>query len=159
MFSHKTPSIFTKLCTLALVLLLLAASPAVAGECYEETPLPNSLEITPPDSNLPADTARFVGIWSNGKWDDKLCHTLAVLSLDADGSAEAIYSYGTYAGWNIRKAEYFKSQGTIADGKLTLETFRNGAKAVYWFSGDDLKGSYTNSNGGTSWVTLTDVSP
>ncbi|MBC8270135.1 MAG: hypothetical protein H8E36_15440 [Rhodospirillaceae bacterium] len=166
MASLKISAILTRSTTLALALLLLAGcqttnvgttnTEVAEGGCLAETPLSTDLSISPPSADVPDDIARFSGVWGNGKWDDKLCHTLAVVSIDADGNAEAIYSYGTYSGWDIRKAEYFKPNGKIADGKLTLETFRNGAKAVYWFSGDVLKGSYTR-NGNTSYVTLSRV--
>ena len=118
------------------------------------TPLPQNLEITQPGADVPADLAGFVGKWGNGKWDGKLCHTLVVLGVNQGGNASAIYSWGTYAGWDVTQGNS-RRVGTIENGKLTLERFGNGAEAAYWFEGDALRGSYTNARGDISLVKLT----
>jgi hypothetical protein len=129
---------------------------AAESACFEQTPLPNPVPISPPSADVPEEISQFSGIWSNGKWDGKLCATLVVASVDAAGNVEAIYSHGAFAGWDILNADYFKSKGKVADGKLILEKFRNGAVVTYWFSGEKLKGSYFR-NGGTSNVTLSRI--
>lgn len=125
------------------------------NNCIDQTPLPEPMSVTPPGGDVSDEISRFSGMWSNGKWDNKLCATLVVTSVDAAGNAKAIYSHGTYSGWDIRQPEYSYHSGKITDGKLTLETFSNDADVSYWFSDDKLMGSYTKN--GTSYVTLTKI--
>lgn len=138
------------------VMLALIAAPAAAGECIDETPLPESLKISPPADGVPADVAAFSGIWGDAKWDGSLCHTLVVKSIDANGDAEVVYSYGSFVPWGIHNPEYFEPSGTIEDGTLTLERFRNGAKVSYTLDGDKLKGRYVI-NGNVSRVKLSRI--
>lgn len=119
--------------------------------CYEETPLPSDLEITIPTEDVPAELARFSGVWGDGAWDGKLCHTLVVQSIDKYGNVITIYSTGDYASMD---AEYNKIPGIIKNGRLVLSTFPNGAETSYWFVGDLLEGSYIRENI-NSTVTLT----
>ncbi|MBC8337648.1 MAG: hypothetical protein H8E39_03060 [Alphaproteobacteria bacterium] len=144
---------------LVLVLAIATAQPSMAAmDCVAETPLPNNLAMTQPASDVPQALARYVGTWV-GAWQDRggdaLCHRLVITSIDAAGRAYGIYSYGTYAGWNISRSNFFKVQGDIFDQKLVLVQFPSGNQARYWFSGDNLHGLYETSRGQTSDIVLT----
>lgn len=134
------------------------ANSKAESTCIEQTPLPKPTPIIAPSEDVTNEFSQFSGIWSNGKWDNKLCATLVVTSIDAGGNAKAIYSHGAYAGWNIPKPKFFNASGEIEDGKLILKTFGNGANVAYWFSEDSLKGSYTR-RGNTVFTTLSKVVP
>jgi len=134
----------------------IATSDVVKGNCIDQTPLPQPVPMNQPSEDVPNEISRFFGVWSNGKWNEKLCTTLAVTSVDAAGNAKAIYSYGTYAGWNIQQPNQFETSGEITNDRLRLETFGNGADVSYWFSDGKLKGTYTR-NDNTSYVTLTKI--
>ena len=143
---------------LAIVLTLVAAcsitlssTAALAEEC--ETPLPGGYEVESPGANVPEEFARYSGKWGNGKWDGNLCHTLVVTSVTENGDVSVIYSWGKYWKWGIKQPDYTHHKGTIVDGKLKLEQFRNGAEVKYWFIDEDLKGTYKR-RGSTSLVTL-----
>ena len=120
------------------------------------TPLPRNMEVVAPTPTTPVEFAKFVGVWGGGKWDDKLCHTLVVESVDPRGNVRAIYSYGTYEGWDIHNADWFRPTGTIKGGVLKLTTFRNGAEVTYRMEGDSLSGEYLR-RGNVSLVDLVRV--
>lgn len=134
-----------------LLVLASIATDVRAEEC--STPLPD-YQVTPADATVPVEFARFLGRWSNGRWDGKLCGQLVVESVDAYGNVVAIYSHGTYSGWRIDEPGSFRTPGKIVDGKLHLAKFRNGAKASYWLIGDTLKGDYRNAGGKHSYIEL-----
>lgn len=123
-----------------LAVFLLVSS----GYADSHIPLPDDLNISPPDENVPEHYARFSGTWNGGKWSGNLPHTLIVESIDAEGSVVAVYAWGDYAGWNITKG-WSRHEGVISGNRLTLETFRNGANARYELVDDGtLLGRYMN---------------
>mgnify|MGYP001322088555 FL=1 len=123
---------------------------AFAESC--DSPLPNDIKVIQPSSNVPSDIAKFSGTWGNGMWAGKFCHTLIIENVIADGTADFVYSWGTYGAWNIFEG-HSRGKGKIADGKLMM-TFQNGAIVVtYWFEGEKLKGLYKRSRR-TTKVTL-----
>ena len=78
---------------------------------------------------------------------------MVVGDVDKDGHAAVVYSWGEYGPWDIHEPGYLEVSGTIADGKLTLETFSSGANVSYKLSGEKLKGKYVLS-GRTSRIKL-----
>ena len=125
----------------------------VASTSACTTPLPENVEIAQPTDTVPPQLAKFAGTWGHGKWDGKLCHTLVVQRVTSAGNVRAIYSWENYSGWNAHEGNS-QHVGSIADGKLTLERFDNGADVTYWFEGDTLMGSYVNASGARSIITL-----
>ena len=111
---------------------------ALAAEC--DTPLP--VNFTPPTKSVEGGANEFIGVWGGGKWDKKLCHTLVVESVDADGKAQVIYSYGVYDKWNIKKPGFNRDTGVIVDSVLTLDWSKNGIKVEYRLDNGKLKGKY-----------------
>ena len=129
----------------AVSLFLLAACAetyTTDGSTACKTPLPADFTVTPPAESVPPEYAKFSGIWGDGKWEGKLCHTLVVTEVNEDGSVSAIYSHGRYEGWNIHHAGFFTLSGVIEDGVLELERLGTGVKANYRFQGEKLLGSY-----------------
>ncbi len=91
-----------------LVLALFGTPIASAQECDAVLP---TYEIATPKQDVPEAYERFLGLWGNGKWDDKLCHKLVVESVDMDGNVSAIYSWGVYEGWGLRRPSYLRRRG------------------------------------------------
>ena len=120
-----------------LAFTIMAAN--AADSCI--SPLPK-YKITTPAEEMPKDISRFVGVW-NGYWEDNdkdaLCHTLVVKKVALKGKkikVWAIYSHGTYAGWDINKGNYSSYKGRIKDNKLTLK-LKNGRSVSYQFTSDN----------------------
>lgn len=136
------------------ILAAIAAPQPTQAAC--STPLPDDVDVVQPDSSVPAAYARFVGKWGDAKWDGKLCHTLVVESVDAEGNATVVYSYGVYTPWDIYEADWVRTLAEVSDEELQLDRFSNGARATYWFSDDKLKGKYLR-GGGRSNITLSRI--
>ena len=130
--------------------LILNSAPALADEDCR-TPLPSGFKLAPPPPGLPDDLRRFHGAWGNGKWDGKLCHTLVLEVLDSSGSVNAIYSWGDFAGWNLKQG-YSTHQGRISGDAVDLPRFSNGAKVDYQLAGGKLSGSYVRKGNVTKIV-------
>lgn len=130
---HKFAKIVLSATVLCAPLML-----AHAAEC--ETPLPEN--FAPPVKSAEGGANEFIGVWGGGKWDKKLCHTLVVESVDADGKAKVIYSYGVYDKWNIKKPGFNRDTGLIVDSVLTLDWSKNGIKVEYRLDNGKLKGKY-----------------
>lgn len=146
------------------VLLLVAAGCAGLQEydasCIKETPLPViERDPIPPAKDVPEEFARFSGIWAGGKWDGfrgTLCNTLVVFSVDKNGTAKLVYSWGDQPNWNTSPG-WILVTATISGNRMVLERFRNNVQAEYYFQVVDgkptLSGIYPH-NFGVSYVTL-----
>jgi hypothetical protein len=126
-----------------VVMLLIPIQAPLSATC--ETPLPEDVSVERPAPNLTPEQARLFGTWGNGKWDGVLCNTLVVEAIDEKGNVKAIYSWGTYSGWNIWKGQNRVFGKLIEDNKIRFE-FGNGAIVTYWFSGEELEGTYDRNN-------------
>jgi hypothetical protein len=124
-----------------------AARAAEARFGFTDIRLPANLHIFPPGPEVPADAARFVGVWA-GSWDYILNHVLVVeeLRLTPDGGVEAIviYAVGVAPQWEIRAPSWVRLRGTIKDGQLVLIT--KAAVFVYHFRDGELRA--TRDSGG-----------
>ena len=136
-----------------LTFVLGLSMPAAAQVC--DTPMPG-YKVTAPAASVVPDQARFIGVWK-GKWEDKLCHTFVVMSIDAD-EVEVIYSFGVYEPWGIKAGGYGRYIAKFDGEMLRLPTFRNGADASYRFDGGVLTGRYVTKRGGVSYVRLEEAS-
>lgn len=99
----------------------LASSVLIAG-CADTSVAPNvplSSGMTPalsaPAANVPASLAAFAGKWG-GYWDGALPSNLIVESVNAQGDASGIYSWGTGAGVSTPGATRFRAR--IENGVL-----------------------------------------
>jgi hypothetical protein len=70
-------------------------APAGAAGPGCQTPMPKDVKIDAPAAGLPADQARFLGVW-NGVWNGGACAVLAVQSIDAAGKVKLIYANPEY---------------------------------------------------------------
>jgi hypothetical protein len=124
--------------TIFIILTLFGTlTPATFGAACQ-TYLPSDLGLRSPPPNVPSKFAKFAGVWGNGTWEGKLCSTLVVQSVDADGRASVIYSRGTYRPWNIYRSNYVRVPIRITSGTLTFKT-PMGAALAYQFSGTNSK--------------------
>jgi len=108
--------------------------------CRAQCPLPPDVSISLPGPEVPADIAAFSGAWGGGAWGGELPTFLVVESVNADGTAKIVYSYGKSprfdAGWT-------RIDATIAGGHMHMTPSR-GVTLDFWIDGDgSLYGLYT----------------
>ena len=138
-----------------IVLSIIVACVGFVAACTppgppEPAPALTEYEITIPGDEVPAELARFSGVWS-GKWGGNLDGRLAVLTVSPTGSVEAVYAFGELR--DRFGAGQTEVTGQIADGVLTLETFGNGAVVTYQFdSAAALAGRYSRDGNITNGV-------
>jgi hypothetical protein len=133
--------------TLALVAMLIVGSSistsALASaeypECFAETPLPDiAKNPTPSTADMPKKFAKWIGVWGGGKWDDKRCTTLVVLTVNENGEAQVVYSWGAHS--TRQSTPGFKhKKATISDDSEKME-FRYSEKYTVTFSFDTKDG-------------------
>ena len=129
------------LLTLAAVLCpVVASSPASA-----QVPMPADLHIAAPEPGVPADAARFAGVWGDGAWGGMLPTALAVERVDATGAVEAVYAVGPSEPF-ATQAQWFRVQGVVADGVLTLQ-LRGGNAVAFTWTPSGLVGRFTAAAG------------
>jgi hypothetical protein len=121
-----------------LVVLAPIGNRAYAEEC--DTPLPAN--VTRPTQQAETGNLAFIGVWGNAKWDNKLCHTLVVESVDADGNAQIVYSYGVYEKWGIKRPGYMRDKALIVDSTLVMDGSKDKARVEYKLVDGKLKGKY-----------------
>lgn len=128
--------------------------PKTATACIDQARVSRDVKVAKPAPDVPKDYARFLGLWSNGKWGGVLCNSLLVSSIDAAGNAHVIYAWGASDDWHMDEPGTVETEAKVLDNKLRLKPFKNGAKVTYWFSGGILKGRYRSRNGTSSFVEL-----
>ncbi len=79
----------------------LGPSDAVAAEDCK-TQLWGNVSIQSPAADVPENLKRWSGLYGGGRWDGVMCNSLAVLSVDKDGSANVQYAWGAAPQWNAR---------------------------------------------------------
>lgn len=127
---------------LAAATALWLCTSAVGQVCT--TPLPSDVvKASPGDSGRGA----FLGVWGNGMWDGKLCHTLAVESLSGEGAAIVVYSYGAYPAWNIKAPGFYRLEGKFEGDTLHLDFPSIRARAEYKLANGSLQGQYFSASG------------
>ena len=100
------------------------------------------MNIRTPAADVPEKYAGFLGRWGPGKWDGELCHVLVVESIDSEGEAEVIYSWGISERWNIKQAGWVRNIGRVVGFKLKMKQPYNEDRVNYWLDGDMLYGRY-----------------
>jgi hypothetical protein len=137
----------------------------VAPAC--DASLPDDLTIEPPGESVPAEMARFSGIWGNGRLQGMLCTALAVTSIDETGAASVVVSWGKQELWGIDEPGFTELPAKIEDGKLRFD-LRIGwfsklfginiGRLTYWFAGENLRGAFLQPRSGT-YVMLKKIEP
>lgn len=67
--------------------------------CASLPPLPATLNIVPPSSDVPPEIAAFSGIW-DGKWSNEQDTVLVIEKIDTQ-KAEVIISLGNFTMWSV----------------------------------------------------------
>lgn len=116
-----------------------SGKPSKASSLIQPTPLPETLNIVPPGSDVPAEIAAFSGIWE-GIWNNGRSATIAIEEINPP-EVIAIYSWGFMnwrhgeAGWARYMARVEKNSIIIerdARRKITATLLENGEmRAVY----------------------------
>ncbi len=120
--------------------LFASAVYASAESC--ESPLPDNVNIRTPSADVPEKYAGFSGRWGPGKWDGELCPVLVVETVDSEGEAEVIYSWGTSERWNIKQVGWIRIVGQVLGSKLKMKLYNGQVDVNYWLDGDILYGRY-----------------
>ena len=89
---------------LFLVIFLIMKLPVTGyktvGPGSSDAPLP-SYELKKVEQDVSPEFAKFMGLWSKGKWEGVLDYKLIVESVDRDGNASIIACWGKYDKWRI----------------------------------------------------------
>lgn len=109
-------------------------------------PLPQDMEIVPPNPGLPPGIKAFSGKWF-GVWDGILQHVLVVEQISPP-NVTAIYAYGSAPSWNINNPSYSRVQGEIEPGTLKLTLRRTAATVTYRIQPDGSLDATYESRGG-----------
>ena len=122
-----------------------ASAPASPPDCRLHTPRPDDAKLTPPGPEVPAEVARYAGVWT-GAWlteqgEDALCSSLIVERVHGNGFAEVIYSYGAYEPWNLLTPGYFRAAARVTDGVLRFRS-GNGDRFAFTHVADGLTATY-----------------
>ena len=149
------------ICSLALVAMFIVGSPiststsALAAaeypECFAATPIPDiAKNPTPPSADMPRKFAKWIGVWGGGKWKDKVCAALVVLTVDEIGIAQIVHSVGDHP-YKKKAIAGFRYIGnaTISDDGEMLEYKPNKKHTVtYSFDKKDGKPFLNGTNYG-----------
>lgn len=121
------------LLTISCMLFSALATPVAAAETYE-APLHNDISVGQVADDYSAEHAALLGLRADGLWNGVLCSALVAQDMDSEGNVRFVYSWGTYAGWNVLKGRA-RGVGRM-DGNTIRMTFHNGAKVSYARDGD-----------------------
>lgn len=100
-------------------------------------------KIKHPKNGVPAEHARFLGVWQDGAWDqEEWCHDLYVTEVLADGSVKLLEAYGP-SKKRSTAGVVFNRTGKIEDNVLTFIGAGN-ARLKYKLVGNYLVGERTD---------------
>ncbi len=99
------------------------------GGCASTAPLPATLDIVPPSSDVPREIAAFSGVWT-GKLRDVLDTILVVEKINIK-KAEIIVSIGQSAVVSGSRSSYFYATAEVLPGPAIEWTAPDGARFVY----------------------------
>lgn len=124
---------------------------STARRCAAVTPLPRDLAVAPAAAGVPAQYARFLGVWS-GTWNGGACGSLAVTAVEADGTATVIYAFDPKLGSDNENPTHVRGR-IDGDGELSIRVGLRQTEVAYHFpSPGILHGTYYNTRwGGGRW--------
>lgn len=144
---------------LAIVALLFASTPNI-GEAQDDlkfkTPLPNTIRIVRPGSDVPKEVVAFSGIWV-GVWKGAYGSRDGGIVVErvTPTTATIIYSWGVNAR-NIDSTDGFRRFQAAVEGNILRATFSNGTKVSYALRDDGkLEATYQAPGYAISYSTLT----
>ncbi len=97
-------------------------------------PLPSTWEFEQPAADVPAEIARWHGVWA-GSWADELKYALVVEKVAPDGAVQVIYAVGDSAAWSVYR-NWNRQAARIEGGQLIFERF--GAMISHELTSDSL---------------------
>ncbi len=130
----------------ALAILPLICGPALApaqgaSDCPSQ--LWGSVSIVP-RQDAPDDARRWLGLFGGGRWDEVLCHSLAVLEVRSDGSARVQYAWDVAPQWNVYRSGFDTYSAKIEGNRLVFAIPAIGANVEYVITGDRLIGTWSS---------------
>jgi dienelactone hydrolase len=106
-----------RLFALAMVIQIVPSA-AFADRLIDGVPIPDDAKVVPPSAAVPENQQRFLGAWV-GRWGAGLKHILIVESLQPDGSASVIYSWGDSPGLSITRG-FIRIGANLSGDTLTI---------------------------------------
>lgn len=125
----------------------LSGFPVAQAQDDCRTQLWGDAKITPPAADVPEELRRWSGLYGNGRWNRTLCNSIAVLSVDKNGSAKVQYAWGTAPTWGIYRAGFDVYPAKINGDSLSFAIPSFGVNVVYTRIGDRLHGTWTSALG------------
>lgn len=114
------------------------------ADCYT-VELFTVADVKKPKDEVPAEWAKFSGVWGKAGWEGKWCHDLHVLTISPDGQVELMELHAPYEPWG-KPATAFRRKGYMTkEGRLRL--VYSGVKVDYWFENGQLYGLREEGNG------------
>lgn len=92
-----------------------------------------------PAAEVPADVARFLGVWKDAAWNGEWCHDLYITEVFPDGTVTLLDAYGPYGRQGL-EATVFKRKAKVEDGILTFQSI--GRAPVSYEFAEDGSGKY-----------------
>ena len=134
-----------KLLVLAVVLVLLGSGCATVAGGESQTPLPATVKIVPPGSDVPPQIAAYSGIWE-GMWDVGRSVTIVIEKITMD-EVIAIYSWGPQLKYNSQEG-WRRVTGSIKNDSIVLQLRE--AKVTLKMSGKNVNAEYRRKIGRAS---------
>ena len=75
-----------------------------------------------------------------------MCHVLVVETINSEGEAEEIYSWGISERWNIKNVGWIRIIDRVLGSKLKMKLYDGKVDVNYWLDGDMLYGRYYGGN-------------
>lgn len=147
---------------MVLVFLFLTIGPGVA--VADSVPLPDDIQITPPDANLPEQIKAFSGKWG-GRWSSRQFsgpgpESILIVENITKDKANIIYAIGDCMDWRMSKS-WRRATADVSytkyKGKEVVLSFRSETSSrtglEFWLQGDALRGEISGQ--GTSEIKMT----
>lgn len=149
--SATTESNSPPLQTQAAVSAAVSTSPA--GDCKPQ--LRAGAKIMVPEPSVREELRAWSGLYGGGRWDNVMCTSLAVLRVNADGTAQVQYVHGTAAVWEINRPAAYSYVATIKGSELSFTIpALNNVRVVYTRNGDEVQGLWIRPDGVELHTTL-----
>lgn len=130
-----------------------AVSTSPTGDCNPQ--LRAGAKIVVPEPNVREELRAWSGLYGGGRWNNVMCTSLAVLHVNADGTAQVQYVHGTAPEWGINRPAAYSYAATIKGSELSFTIpALNNVRVIYTRNGDEMQGRWIRPDGVVLHTTL-----